>query len=520
MPRLRRHEARSPAPDRDDGSAPGRERGRPATPPRHRKAIRTLNTTEATGENADVPETRAAASPSVRGIDLTTGSVVRHLVRFSIPMLLGSTVHTAYSIVNALWVGNGLGADAMAALTVSFPIFFMLMAVAGGLTLAANILVSQTYGAKDWDGLRRVVQNSMVLTGAVGVICLAVGLATAEPVLRGMQTPPEILGMAVSYFRVFLWTTPFMFGVHYLSSIMRGVGDSKTPLYFQVVSLGLTAALDPVLMFGLLGLPRLGLNGTAVATIVAQAGAFLGIAYYIHRLKHVVAPDWARLRMHVPTTLLTLKIGVPSMIQQALVSLGMLAVLGIVNRFGAHSTAAIGIAMRIDQLAFMPAMTLGMAVSTLTGQNIGAGLFDRVRSVFRWGVAVSCGLTLIGSVLAVAAAPRLIGFFTDEADVIAIGARYLRIVGPGYLLFAVMFAANGVINGAGHTGATTVFTFISFWAVRVPLAAYLSNRMGTVDGVWYAILASLAAGTVAGLAYYHSGRWKRRIAAPGLRRGS
>ncbi|MDX9975216.1 MAG: MATE family efflux transporter [FCB group bacterium] len=461
--------------------------------------------------DTDSAESTPARRPGMRGVDLTTGSVPWHLVKFSIPMLVGSTLHTAYSIINAAWVGNGLGANAMAALTVSFPIFFLLMAVAGGLTLASSILVSQAYGAKDMVRLKRVVQNSLVLTGAVAVFCFVAGQLSAEAVFRAMQTPPDVLPMAVDYFRIFLWTTPFMFGVYFLASVMRGVGDSRSPLYFQAASLVVTAILDPLLMFGLLGLPRLGLNGTAWATIVAQAGAFVSIAIYVQKRDHIAAPDWRRLRLHLPTTILTAKIGIPTMIQQALVSLGMLFIVSMINRYGAHSSAAFGIAMRIDQLAFMPAMTVGMAVSTLAGQNIGAGRFERVHQVFRWGVALSCAITAVASALALSVPAWLIGLFSNDADVIVVGTQYLRIVGLGYLMFAVMFVSNGVINGAGQTAVTTVFTFITFWAVRVPLAAYLSHRMGTVEGIWYAVLASLVVGTVASLAYYLTGRWKKSL---------
>jgi putative MATE family efflux protein len=264
-------------------------------------------------------------------------------------------------------------------------------------------------------------------------------------------------------------------------------------------------------MFGWLGFPRLGLNGTAVATIVAQAFAFASIAAYVHVRGHIAAPDWRRLRIDIPTTRLTVRIGVPSMFQQALVSLGMLVIVGLVNRFGTHSAAALGIAMRLDQLAFMPAMTIGMAVSTLAGQNIGARRFDRVHSVFGWGIVVGCGMTALATVLAMAIPHNLVGLFSDDADVILMGARYLRIVGAGYLLFAVMFVANGVINGSGQTLVTTAFTLVTFWIVRVPLAYYLSERMGRVEGVWWAVLASLAVGTALSLAYYLSGRWKRSL---------
>jgi len=462
-------------------------------------------------------ETTHTPARGARGTDLTTGSVPRHLLAFSLPILMGSLLHTAYMVVNAVWIGRFLGTEAMSAITVTFPVFFVLMAVAGGLTQATSILVSQAYGARDHDGVARVIGNSTVLIGLVAALCLAAGMAGAGPVLRAMRTPPEVLPIAVSYFRVFLWTTPFMFGVFLLASALRGVGDSRTPLWFQGGSLLLTAALDPLLMFGGLGLPRLGLNGTAYATILSQALALGALVWHLRRRGHIAAPGGRRLRLDGPTTRVTLRIGVPAMLQQLLVSVGMMVIVGLVNPFGAHSSAAFGIAMRIDQIAFMPAMAVGMAVAALAGQNIGAGRHDRVREVFRSGVALSCGLTSLAAVLAFCLPAWLMGLFTTEADVIAVGATYLRVASLGYLLFAVMFAGNGVVNGAGHTGATTVFTFIAFWAVRIPVAAFLSQHWGRVEGVWYGNLGGLAVGMGVSLAYYFSGRWKRpviRRAAP------
>ena len=418
------------------------------------------------------------AAPASHGKDLTVGSVPRHLVAFSIPMLMGSGLHAAYSMVNAIWVGRGLGTNAMAALAVSFPIFFVLMAVAIGLTLASSILVAQAYGAKDWARLHLVVQNSLVLIALVSLACVAGGNVAAEALLRAMSTPPEVLPEATRYMRLLVWTTPFMFCMFFLASVVRGVGDAKIPLFFQAGALLLTAILDPFLMFGWLGCPRFGLNGTVVANLISQVLGVVALAWYLHRKQHIASPDWRHPRLDWATTWMTLKIGVPSMAQQAMVSLGMLFVVGIVNRFGAHSSAAFGIATRIDQLAYMPAMSVSAAVSSMAGQNIGARHYDRVRQTLWWGIALSCAITLAAVVLAMGVPHFLMRIFAHDEDVIQVGAQYLRIIGLGYLLVSAMFVVNGVINGAGHTVATTCFTLVTFWVIRVPLAKYLSARMG------------------------------------------
>lgn len=428
-------------------------------------------------------------------------------------MLMGNVIHTAYSIINAAWVGNGLGTSSMAAITVSFPIVFVLLAVAGGLTLATNILVSQSYGARDFERVKTVARNSLLLTGAAGIGCLIVGHFGASLLVKATSTPVEVAPIAEAYLRLFVLTTPFLFVTFHFAAVLRGVGDSKTPLYFQAGSLLLTGVLDPFLMFGWSGLPRLGLNGTAVATLICQSGSCLLLGAYLVRIGHVVAPDWRQRRIDWGVSLLTLKIGLPSMLQQSFVAVGILMVVSLVNPFGAHSAAAYGIAMRIDQLAFMPAMAMGMAASTLAGQNIGAQRYDRVSEVLRWSILIACLFTLPAAAASISVPKWLIGLFSADADVIQTGAHCLRVAGFGYLFVAVMFSANGVINGSGHTMATTLFTLVVFYVVRIPLGMLLSEWMGRVEGIWFAILASYLIGVSMSLSYYRSGRWRKPVHA-------
>lgn len=445
------------------------------------------------------------------GRDLTQGSIPVHLVVFSLPMLAGNVVQNAYNIINAMWVGKFLGARELAAVTVSFPIVFMLVAAAGGLTMASGILVAQFAGARDWTHLRRVVQTSVTLVGCIGLAVVPLGEYLAPSILAGLRVSPGVYPLAVSYLRVFLFTIPSSFGVFLLMSMMRGLGDSKTPLYFQSVALALTTLLVPVLMFGWLGLPRMGLNGSAWASVLMQAGNVVAMFLYLRRKDHILAVRWHQLGIHWPTAWVTVKIGLPAAVQQSLVSLGMLVVLRFVNAFGQNATAAFGAAMRIDQLAFMPAMTLGMAVSTVVGQNIGARQFDRVREVFRWAVAIGGGITALVSLLALAVPQLLLRIFLNDLPAIGIGVGYLRIVGASYVLLALLFIGNGVLNGAGHTFITTLITLVSLWVVRVPLAAYLSGHLHRVEGIWWAMVLSSALSAACSLGCYLAGIWKRPV---------
>lgn len=445
------------------------------------------------------------------GRDLTTGSIPRLMIAFSIPMLIGSFLQTAYSFINAIWVGKFLGTAALATVTVSFPVIFVVFAIGMGLTLATNILVSQNFGAKRMDELRKVVDSSTLLVYATSLVFTALGEIYAPDILRAMNTPPEIFEPSVSYLRIVLLSLPFGFGLFLVRSMLQGVGDSKTPLYFQLGSVIFTTVLDPLLMFGWLGFPKLGLNGTAWATIVSQLLALVTLITYLRAKQAPVAPSWPRFNHLGPTTWQTLRIGLPAAVQQSLVSIGMVLVTGIVNGFGEVSTAAFGAGSRIDQIAFMPAMTMGMAISTLAGQNIGAGHHHRVREIFRWGCLFSGGITLLISAVTVAIPRALLQIFISDPAVIEPGVAYLHIVGGCYVLFALIFVSNGIINGAGHTLTTTVISLVSLWVVRVPVAYWLSRRMGSVVGVWYAIALSFGVSLIASMGYYLSGRWKRSL---------
>ncbi len=310
------------------------------------------------------------------GRDLTTGSIPRHLIAFALPMLAGSALQTAYSFVNAIWVGQFLGKTALAAVTVSFPVVFVLVAVGAGLTLATNILIAQHYGAGDMPAVRRVVNSSSILIGALSLGLLAGGELLTPLILRAMDTPPDVLPLAVQYMRIFLLSLPLGFGLFLTRSMLQGIGDSTTPVYFQSAAVLINAALDPVLMFGPLGLPALGLNGTAWATVVAQAVALWALLARLRRRGNPVTPALGWSGFHWRTTWLTIRIGIPSAVQQSLVSVGLVFVISLVNDFGEDATAAFGAASRVDQLAFLPAMTFGMAVASLAGQNIGANRLD------------------------------------------------------------------------------------------------------------------------------------------------
>lgn len=446
--------------------------------------------------------------------DFTQGSIPRHLIAFSIPMLLGNFLQAAYNTVDSFWVGRYLGPQALAAVSVSAPIIFSLISLVLGLTVAVTVLVAQFYGAGEKDRVRHVVTNSLVFLTEIGVVLSIIGILSRNALLRMINVPPDVFEHASAYLGIFLSGLVGMFLYNAASAILRGLGDSRTPLRFLAYATVTNMVLDPLFILGVGPIPRMEVTGVALATILAQAFSAVIALVHLHRVSGLLklGRDWWRLDL--PLLGLISRIGLPAGVQQTFVSLSGLAVNSIVNRFGSMAMAGYGVGLRLDQFAFMPAMSSGIAVTSLVGQNLGAGRDDRVSETVRWAVVLSGGITAVLSVAVLSGRANLVAIFTRNADVIAIGAEYLRYAALSYIPYALMFTLSGVLRGAGDTVTSMLATFASLWLVRVPMAAALSRLPGLgVKGVWIAIVAGPVSGTMLNFVYYRTGRWKRHVVA-------
>jgi putative MATE family efflux protein len=357
--------------------------------------------------------------------------------------------------------------------------------------------------------VEKVVNNSFSIALILGVFLTVAGLLACDPILHMMNTPVEIFPMASSYLKITLAGFILIFLTNLITSVLRGIGDTKTPLIFMAIGLSINALLDPLLIIGVGPFPKLGLNGAAYASLIAQATGFSLMMVYLNRKKHFVNISLKKLTLDKKLVIKIVKLGFPSMVQQSMVSIGSAFITGLVNNFGADATSAFGASGRIENVVFLPALSLGMAASALAGQNLGAGKYDRVNEVFKWGVIITSSITLALSALIIAFPRLLLSMFIHDPDILDIGVGYLRTLGFGYIFFAVMFVANGIINGAGKTMVTMIFTLISLWVVRVPLAALLSGTGLGIIGIWLAIDFGFAAGMIITLSYYYKGNWKK-----------
>jgi putative MATE family efflux protein len=394
---------------------------------------------------------------------------------------------------------------------VSFPILFLLVALVMGMGMGSSILLAQYYGAKNMEGVRRTVETTYLFLFFACLAMTAAGLLAGGAILRLLRTPPEVLPLARLYLNILFAGLILLFGYNTLAAILRGLGDSKTPLYFLIVATLANIVLD--LLFVLVF--RWGVAGVAWATVIAQGLSFLLGLWYLRRPELAVLRIRLRgMRFDPQIFRRSVQIGLPSAVQQVLVALGMLALSRIVNGFGTNVIAAYTAGTRLETFATMPAMNFAMALSAFVGQNVGAGRLDRVRRGYRTTLLMSAGVALAVSAAVVGFRFPLIRLFNSDAGVAALGARYLSIVGGAYVLFSILFITGGLLRGAGDTLTPMLVTLIALWVVRVPAAALLSRRLGT-DGVWLATPVGWAVGMILILSWYAGGLWKRKALSMG-----
>lgn len=443
------------------------------------------------------------------GKDLTKGSIPKNLIKFALPILIGNILTTGYSIINAIWVGNLIGKDAVGAIAVSFPIFLAMVALCSGTTLATSLLISKAFGAKDYTRLKDVVNNSWAIAIITIPIVSLGGFLLSDNMLILLGTSEEIIPLAAGYLKISFVSFSGMYLCYLISSILRGIGNTTIPLTFIVFSTVLNAILDPILILGVGLVPRFGLNGAALASLLSTGAAAIAGLIYVMKKYHNQPINPSKLNFDKEIISEILKIGFPSFVQQILISMGYAFITAFVNEFGNEAIAAFGITTRLDSIIVMPAMAIMMATSTLTAQNLGTGTPQKIREVFNWGIVINIPVVLAISLLCLILPRAIMGIFVKDSAVIQCGVDYLRIVGGGYLTFAIFYVSNGIIIGAGKTITTMVISAISLLLIRIPLAGILSHTSLGVRGIWFAITISFVVTTLMSLFYYFFGRWNK-----------
>ena len=437
--------------------------------------------------------------------DMTVGNEGKLIFYFALPMLLGNVFQQMYNVVDSVIVGNYIGKNALAAVGASFPVIFVLISLIIGISSGSTIIISQYFGAKDYKKVKVTMDTMFIFLFFASLSITVLGLLFSRNIFEMMNLPKEILPEAITYFNIFISGAVLLFGYNGVSAALRGMGDSKTPLYFLIISTILNIIL--VLLFVVVF--HWGIAGTAVATVIAQGVSFLISVIYLNKYHSIIKFSIKDFTFDKEIFIKSIKIGIPSGLQQTFVAIGMMALIRIVNGFGTDAIAAYSVAGRIDSFAVMPAMNFSMALSSFVGQNIGANKTERVKKGFQATMLMTGIVAISITLLAIFFGEAIMSLFTNDQNVIKIGESYLVIVSSFYIVFSFMFVVGGVLRGAGDTLIPMFITLLSLWLLRVPLSWWFSQSYGT-DGIWWGIPIAWFFGFVMSYAYYLTGRWKRK----------
>lgn len=437
--------------------------------------------------------------------DLTEGKVWKVIVRFAVPLLVGNLLQQFYNITDSIIVGQFLGKEALAAVSASFFIYYFIISLVIGVGSGTTVVISQLFGAKQYQKVQLAFSSFFIFMLVGGIILSIAGIIFAEPVFRLTNTPEEVIPQAVAYFRIYIGGTFLFVTFNSIISILRGVGESVRPMLFILITTVLNIAFD--LLFILVF--KWGIEGAAPCDCrFAGNRMCIALAYVnnTHPLlsikKQDMLFDWKLFKE-------SLKIGLPTSVQQCAIALGLIALLGIVNSFGTNTLTAYGAAGKIDTIITQAILTLSGALAAFCGQNIGAGRLDRVKKGVQFTMYTNIALGLLTFAAVYLFGNEMMRIFTKDIDVVAIGKEYLLIIGGFFIVHGALNVYNGALRGAGDTLFPMITSLVCLWLIRIPLAYYLSSWLGR-NGIWWAIGISITIGLIVTFVYYKMGFWKRR----------
>lgn len=444
-----------------------------------------------------------------RNSDMTKGNPTKLLIGFAIPLLIGNVFQQLYNAVDGIIVGRFEGPEAFAAVSAAFPIYSIVMFLSMGLGSGITVLVSQLYGYGDKKKLKTAVSTAYMFLGILALIMTAVGLLVVRNTLNFMSVPPDIYDDCMAYLTIVFAGLLATLAYNGFSSMLRAIGDSRTPLYFLIIASLSNIVLDLVfvVVFGW------GVAGVAFATILAQALSAILCAIYISKRIEALQVHKGEWVFDKDMLKQILRFGIPSAIQMSMISVGMLVMQGLVNGFGTASVAAYGAANKVDNFGSMFIFSLNDSLAVFAGQNIGAGLIDRakdglkrtIRTNFIAGTAIGLAIFFFGRFLIAA----FLG--GGDPEIVRIGTEGLRLISWSYPVYAIMFCFTGFLRGAGDV-RTTMVSNILMVVVRIPIAYLLAATALQVNGPLLAMPISWTIASIIPIIRYFSGKWKGKAA--------
>ncbi|WP_251343001.1 MATE family efflux transporter [Haloplanus halophilus] len=438
--------------------------------------------------------------------DLTDGDVGWPLLYLSLPIVVTNLLQTAYNLADTFWIGQ-YSTDALAAISFAFPMVFLIISLGMGLAVAGSILVAQYTGAGEEREAEYAASQTVGFAGVASLLLGAVAYVFVGDVLALLGPAPDVLRLATGYMEIISLGIFFMFGFFVFISLMRGYGDTITPMLVMLGSVALNVVLDPILIFGWGPFPQWGIEGAAIATVFSR-GLALVVGLWIMltgrrgvriRLRNVV-PDLGYGRRLV-------RIGVPASVEGTGQAVAINLLMFIVGTFSTPVVAAFGIGVRVFSVIFLPAIAVSRGVETMSGQNIGAGKPDRAALTARVAARTTFVVLAVAGVITFLFADPIVALFTDDDAVIEVGATFLRYVAPSFGFIGIMRSYNGGFRGAGRTLTAAAIAVTMLGGVRLPIAWVASRFMGP-PGIWVSFLISNVVGAVIAYVWFRRGTWR------------
>ena len=441
----------------------------------------------------------------------TEGKIFNSLISLALPIIFANTLQTTYQLIDTFWLGR-LGADAVAAVSLSFPVLFLVLSIGSGLTLAGTVMVAQYKGAGNQEMVNYSSSQSVLLILLISILLAIISYFSAGPLMTIIGAGPEIYDDSVAYFKVSSLGFVFLFLFFIFQSLMRGIGNVMLPVYIILFTVFLNLVLDPLFIYGYGPIPGYGVAGAAVASIITQGlSAAIGL-FILFRGKNGIKIKISSMYFDLLNLKRTFNLGFPASVEQSTRALGMTMMVILVTSFGSEIVAAYGIGARILSLIVIPALGLGIATTSLVGQNIGARKIKRAEQVANLSNKIAFfGFTGLGILLFIFAEPLTAFFIPNDPDVIRDGALFIKIMAPSFGLLGVQQVMNGTFNGAVFTKASMLISILSLWVVRFPLAYVLSNNTTlSYEGIWWAFPLSNLIAAIVAFIYFKMGYWKLR----------
>ena len=442
--------------------------------------------------------------------NLTEGKPLKLLFFFALPMVIGNFFQQLYNMVDSMVVGKFVGEDALAAVGSSFPVVFLAVAIAAGLSMGCTVVISQLFGAGQIREMKTTISTALIALGVIGLAIMAAGELAAGPLLKLLGTDADIMADSLTYLRIYFGGAVFLFLYNTLNGIYNALGDSNTPLKFLMVSALTNIGLDLLFVIRF----HMGVAGVAWATLIAQGlCAVVSFFVLIKRMKDMesepAAADKKFAFFEANAARRIARVGVPSMLQQSIVSLSMMFMQGLVNSYGKVFVAGYTAATKIDTLAMMPNMNFSNAMSSYTAQNIGAGKDKRVVQGYKACLLMVLIFSLIITGIIYLFGPQLLSLFLNsgsEGSAMGYGLRYMKTVSVFYVLMGLMFVGNGLLRGAGDMGAFMLSSMSNLFS-RVAIAYLLAHFIGS-SAIWWSIPIGWGIGAIFSFIRVQSGKWQ------------